>query len=116
MKEKIINKLNFNKHYINKSHTKHYYLGHIFNNFEWKEYINGITVQGIHISITNPYRVKSKICERWYNQDNNKTNIVKRCENKVFYKTNSNIFICKQCARAINKINPNIEFTKINDN
>lgn len=107
--------MEFNKHYINKSHTKHYYLGHIFDNFEWKEFISGITIQGIHISAIDKNRKIPNLCERWYNQDGNK-NIVRPCKNKAFYKSETGLYFCKYCAHEINKTNPSLEFSKITDN
>jgi hypothetical protein len=106
-------KLNFNKHYINKSHTKHYYIGHIFDNFEWKQFINGVKIQNIQISQSSKYRIKSEQCERWYNIKNNGKSIVNRCPNKSFYKSNTGGYFCKQCAKEINKINATVEFNKI---
>ena len=106
-------KLDYNKHYINKVHTKHYYMGHIFDNFQWNEFINGIRVQNISIGNNSIYRIIPEQCERWFNQDEGKTKIVKRCPNKVFYRSNLGGFFCKSCARAISKINDNTEFTRL---
>jgi hypothetical protein len=106
-------KLDYNKHYINKTKTKHYYMGHIFDNFEWKEFIHGIRVQNLLIGNSSKYRVKSKICERWYNQDIGSSTIVRRCTNKSFYRSNTGGYFCKSCARAVAKINDQVTFDKI---
>jgi hypothetical protein len=105
--------LDFNKHYINKSKTKHYYMGHIFDDFEWRQLIHGTTIQDFTISQSSKYRVKPDICERWYNQDGGKTNICKPCKNKPFYRSSTGPYFCKSCAREVNKINDKVVFTKI---
>ena len=106
-------KLNCNKHYVNKSHTKHFYNNKVFTNKEWLKYISGDFVQGIQINVTNKYRKIPEYCDRWYNQDNNSTTIAKSCPNKPFYKSNTNLYFCKSCARAVDKINNRVEFTRI---
>lgn len=106
-------KLDFNKHYINKTKTKHYYMSHIFTNNEWKSFIHGVQVQGIKINQSSKYRIKSKYCERWYNQDNGKTTIAKPCPNLSFYRSSTGGYFCKSCARAISKINVSVDFTRI---
>jgi hypothetical protein len=106
-------KLDYNKHYINKSKTKHYYMGHIFDNFEWSEVIHGIRVQNFIIGQSSKYRIIPNTCERWYNQDNNSTNIAKPCKNKPYYRSSSGPYFCKSCAREVNKINPTVTFNKI---
>jgi hypothetical protein len=103
----------FNKHYINKSHTKHYYLGYTFDNFEWKQFIHGTKIQNIIIGYSSKYRIKPELCERWYNQDNHSTNICKPCKNKVFYRSSTGGYFCKNCAREINRLNDKVTFSKI---
>lgn len=106
-------KLDYNKHYTNKNKTKHYYMNHIFDNFEWREFIHGVEVQGIRIGYSSKYRIKPKTCERWYNQDNGKTSIAKPCSNIPFYRSNTGGYFCKLCARAVSKINDRVTFNKI---
>jgi hypothetical protein len=106
-------KLDYNKHYINKSKTKHYYKNKIFTNKEWSDYITGKFVQGIQINVTNKYRKIPPNCDRWYNQDNGSTSIAKSCKNKPFYKSNTNLYFCKYCAREVNKVNSTVSFVKI---
>ena len=106
-------KLDYSKHYINKSKTKHYYMGHIFDNFEWNEFIHGVRVQDILIGHSSKYRAKSELCERWYNQDGGKTSICHPCKNKSFYRSNTGGYFCKSCAREVNRLNQNVTFIKI---
>jgi hypothetical protein len=106
-------KLEFNKYYINKSKTKHYYLGHIFDDFEWRQFIRGTIIQGIAIPQSSKYRIVPELCERWYNQDGGSTNICKPCNNKAFYRSSSGPYFCKPCAREVNKINSTATFTKL---
>jgi hypothetical protein len=109
----IDKKLNPDKHYVNKSHTKHYYLNHIFDNFEWKEFISGIRIQNISIGNNSPYRKKSTQCERWYNSNNNSKSVVYRCLNVAFYRSSNGTYLCKQCAKAVSKINDYVTFDKV---
>jgi hypothetical protein len=107
-------KLDYNKHYVNKSHTKHYYLGYTFTNNEWKDYTNNKTVQNnIRIAQSSKYRLPTEKCERWYNQDGGKTKIVHPCKNNTFYRSNTGGFFCKFCAREISKFDDNCTFTRI---
>jgi hypothetical protein len=106
-------KLNYDKHYINKSHTKHYYMNHIFTNMEWKEFCSGITIQELTIGHSDKHRIKPELCERWYNQDGGKTSICYPCKNKSFYRSNTGGYFCKNCAREVNRLNQNVTFTKI---
>jgi hypothetical protein len=106
-------KLEYDKHYVNKAHTKHYYKGHIFTNLEWDELINGVRVQNMNLGNNSKYRVVPIQCERWYNTDNNTNHIVHRCPNKVFYRSNWGGYFCKFCAHEIAKFNDKAEFTKI---
>jgi ribosomal protein L37AE/L43A len=107
-------KLDPEKHFINKSKTKHYYLNHTFTNDEWKDYINDKTVQNdLRIGVSSKYRKTPKQCDRWYNQDNNSKNIVKHCPNKPFYRSSNGIYLCKYCSKEVNRLNPDSTFTKI---
>lgn len=106
-------KLDYSKHYINKYHTKHYYMNHTFDNFEWKQFIHGTKIQGIRIGHSSKYRAKSKICERWYNQDNHATSICKPCKNEIFYRSSTGGYFCKSCAREIAKVNNKVDFEKV---
>jgi hypothetical protein len=107
-------KLNPNKHYINKSHTKHYYLNDIFANDEWLDFINSKFIHGKMIHVTDKLRKIPEYCDRWYNQDNGHTSIAKPCKNKPFYRSDqNNIYFCKYCAREVSRINPLATFTKI---
>jgi hypothetical protein len=108
-------KLDPNKHYINKSHTKHYYLNDIFTNEEWLNFINNKFVHGKMIHTTNKYRKIPDHCDRWYNQDNGHTTIAKPCPNKPYYKSNTNVYFCKYCAKEVNRINSTVTFTKIEE-
>jgi hypothetical protein len=105
--------LNYDKHYINKSHTKHYYMNHIFDNMEWREFCSGITIQGLTIGHSDKHRIKPELCERWYNQDNHATNICKPCKNKVFYRSSTGGYFCKSCAHDIARVNDKVTFDKI---
>ena len=107
--------LNPNKHYVNKSKTKHYYLNHIFDNFEWKEFISEIKVQNISICINDKHRKIPITCERWYNQDNYTTTIARPCKNKVFYRSDKGGYFCKQCAHDIAKKDSDASFNRIKE-
>jgi hypothetical protein len=106
-------KLDYNKHYINKSKTLHYYINHTFTNAEWSDYINGKEVQNIKIAHSDKHRLPTKICERWYNQDGGKTNICKPCKNPPYYRSSTGGFFCKSCAQAVSLVNHSVSFDKI---
>jgi hypothetical protein len=106
-------KLDYSKHYINKLKTKHYYLGYTFDNFEWRQFTHGVQIQGLNIGHSSKYRVKSKYCERYYNQDNGSTSIARPCKNLSFYRSSTGGYFCKSCARAISKMNDKVDFNKI---
>lgn len=106
-------KLDYDKHYVNKDHTKHYYMNHTFDNFEWREFCNGIRIQGLDIGHSDKHRIIPEHCERWFNQDNHATNICKPCKNPIFYRSNHGGYFCKSCAREISKINDKVEFNRV---
>jgi hypothetical protein len=110
-------KLDYSKHYVNKKKTKHYYVGKIFSNEEWKSFKSGERVQETIISINSPYRSIPKTCERWYNQPGDKLHVVHCCPNPPFYRSDVNgIFFCKSCARIVAKINPPLSsFSRIKE-
>jgi hypothetical protein len=87
----------------------------IFDNFEWRQFIHGVQIQGLVIGYSSKYRIKPKYCERWYNQDKGKTAICKPCKNPTFYRSTTGGFFCKSCARAISQINDKIDFVKIKE-
>ena len=89
----------------------------IFTNDEWEKFINGERIRDRAIGVNSRYKKAPEFCERWYNQNGGKTTIVNRCKNKPFYRTEQNgVFVCKECARAIDKIPKNIfTFVKIKD-
>jgi hypothetical protein len=102
-------KLDYNKHYINKSKTKHYYMNHIFDNFEWSEFIRGIRVQNLSIGINDKHRLIPETCERWHSINN----IASPCKNEIFYRSSNGVYLCKKCAKEVNKINDTIIFSRI---
>jgi hypothetical protein len=107
-------KLDFNKHYVNKTRTKHYYLGHTFTNKEWALFIDNKKVHDAYIPGCSKYRLPPECCERYYNQDNNSTSIARPCPNKPFYRCDQHgRFFCKYCARQIDKVNDKLTFSKI---
>lgn len=110
-------KLNPDIHYVNKSKTKHYYNNLIMTNDEWSKYIHGEFIQGYkQIYANDKHKKATKLCERWYNQDDHKTAIAKHCPNAPIYKNDLYpMFVCGFCARAISKINPNASFSKIKE-
>ena len=104
-------KLNPYIHYQNKTKTKHYYQDHIFTDEEWNKFIHGELVQNTKINISNPLRKCPAICDRWH-KINDK---VIQCVNKPIYKSNHNLYFCKDCAREVNNDFDNVIFVRIKE-
>jgi hypothetical protein len=106
--------MEYSRHYINKYHTRQYYMGMTFTNKEWDDFIHDKTVQGIKIPLLSKYRKPPEHCDRWYHQNKPDPKIVEPCPNKPFYRDSQGLYFCKYCAREVNKINNHVVFNRIN--
>jgi len=107
-------KLIYNHHYYSKKNLLHYYMGMIFTDKAWDNFIKGKSIHGRTIDINSKYRLPPHRCERWYNQDNHKTSIARPCLNKVKVRCDqTGIYFCNHCAKIISNMAKDYKFKQI---